>query len=86
MGESRDNAVVLVSVDSVTTKTDVPEILSKIKGVKIVYEITGQHDIMVIVKSGGVDEINDTVDIIRRVEGVTNTDTVIILKKIQEQD
>ena len=82
----KDNAIILISVDSVTETSEMAKILSRMKRVKIVYEITGKWDIMVIIKSVGVHDVNDTVDAIRQLVGVTDTNTVIILKNTPEQD
>ena len=47
-----------------------------------IYEITGQHDIAIIMSAAGINEINETIDTVRRVPGVTDTNTVIILKTV----
>ena len=47
-----------------------------------IYEITGQHDIAVIMSAAGISEINETIDTVRRVPGVTDTNTVIILRTV----
>ena len=47
-----------------------------------IYEITGQHDIAIIMSAAGIDQINETIDTVRRVPGVTDTNTVIILRTV----
>lgn len=47
-----------------------------------IYEITGQHDIAIIMGAAGIREINETIDTVRRVPGVTDTNTVIILRTV----
>ena len=47
-----------------------------------IYEITGQHDIAIIMSAAGIGQINETIDTVRRVPGVTDTNTVIILKTV----
>lgn len=47
-----------------------------------IYEITGQHDIAIIMSASGIDQINETIDTVRRVPGVTDTNTVIILRTV----
>jgi DNA-binding Lrp family transcriptional regulator len=49
-------------------------------GVNVVYEITGQYDIAVIVSGSNIATINKCIDDIRQIDGVGNTNTVIILK------
>ncbi len=50
--------------------------------VKKIYEITGQYDICVIVQAPTISEINACIDNLRKISGVTDTNTVIILKTI----
>jgi Lrp/AsnC family transcriptional regulator for asnA, asnC and gidA len=53
-----------------------------LKGVEIVYEITGQYDIAAIVSASSIAEINKCIDEVRRIEGVDDTNTVIILRTL----
>ena len=56
--------------------------LTKLEGVQTVYEITGQYDIAVIISSPNIVEINQSIDSLRKVPGVSDTNTVIILREI----
>jgi DNA-binding Lrp family transcriptional regulator len=56
--------------------------LQDIEGVKVIYEITGQYDVAVIISADSINEINRSIDEIRRIQGVSNTDTVIILRTL----
>lgn len=47
-----------------------------------IYEITGQHDIAIIMSASGISHINETIDTVRGVPGVTDTNTVIILRTV----
>ncbi len=80
--ENVTSAIVLVSVDSTTDTSKVSLKLSKLGGVKTVYEITGQYDITTIISAPSISEINNTIDALRKISGVVDTNTVIILKKI----
>ncbi|NQV40364.1 MAG: Lrp/AsnC family transcriptional regulator [Nitrosopumilus sp.] len=80
--ENSTSAIVLVSVDSATDTSKVSEKLAKLEGVKTVYEITGQYDITTIMSATNIAEINNTIDALRKIPGVVDTNTVIILKKI----
>jgi DNA-binding Lrp family transcriptional regulator len=51
--------------------------------VEVVYEITGQYDIAAIIAAPAIVEINKCIDDIRKIEGVSDTNTVIILKTIR---
>ena len=61
----------------------VPEISSniiKIEGVESVYEVTGDNDILVMVRVQSIEEVNRCIDRIRSIEGVAGTNTMIILR------
>jgi len=80
--ENTTSAIVLVSVDSATDTSKVSLKLAKLEGVKTVYEITGQYDITTIMSASSIAEINNTIDALRKISGVVDTNTVIILRKI----
>ena len=80
--ENATSAIVLVSVDSTTDTSKVSLKLAKLDGVKTVYEITGQYDITTIISASSIAEINNTIDALRKIPGVVDTNTVIILKKV----
>ena len=80
--ENTTSAIVLVSVDSTTDTSKVSLKLAKLEGVKTVYEITGQYDITTIISAVSIAEINSSIDALRKIPGVVDTNTVIILRKI----
>ncbi len=80
--EGGASAITLVSVSASTPTPQVSAGLKKIKGVEVIYEITGQYDIAVLLRAPSIADINRFIDDIRLVEGVVNTNTVIILRKI----
>ncbi|KFM19576.1 HTH-type transcriptional regulator LysM protein [Marine Group I thaumarchaeote SCGC AAA799-P11] len=80
--ENATSAIVLVSVDSATDTSKVSLKLAKLDGVKTVYEITGQYDITTIMSGSSIAEINNSIDALRKIPGVVDTNTVIILRKV----
>ena len=80
--ENTTSAIVLVSVDSATDTSKVSSKLAKLEGVKTVYEITGQYDITTIISASNITDINNSIDALRKISGVIDTNTVIILKKV----
>ena len=84
MGEANTtSAIVLISVDSSTDTSKVSTKLTKLEAVKTVYEITGQYDISVIIRAQSITEINSCIDELRKIQGVIDTNTVIILRTIR---
>jgi Lrp/AsnC family transcriptional regulator for asnA, asnC and gidA len=80
---NKTSAITLVSVKPSYDTADVSERLLSIDGVETVYEITGQYDIACIVSADSIAEINKCIDEIRRIEGVDDTNTVIILRTLR---
>lgn len=78
----KTSAITLLSVSSTTDTNSVASKLQDIHGVKVIYEITGQNDVAVILSADSINEINSSIDEIRRIQGVSNTDTVIILRTL----
>jgi DNA-binding Lrp family transcriptional regulator len=81
--EQNASAIVLISVDSSIDTSKVSVKLTKLNAVKTVYEITGQYDISVIIKAPNIAEINACIDDLRKIPGVIDTNTVIILRTIR---
>lgn len=81
-GDMQARAIVLVSVDSEYETTDISEKLATSDGIQIIYEITGQYDIMAVLSAPDISDLNANVDQIRRTPGITDTNTVIILRHV----
>ena len=80
--ENATSAIVLVSVDSATDTSKVSLKLAKLDGVQTVYEITGQYDITAIISAPSINEINNCIDALRKIPGVTDSNSVIILRTL----
>lgn len=75
-------AVALVSVNpQVPTSMVSKSMKRKIPGIEVVYEITGGYDIAAIISTLSISDVNHCVEKIRTVRGVTNTNTMIILRQ-----
>lgn len=79
----KTSAITLISVASTADTSAVSDQLMNLNGVKVVYEITGQYDIAAIIAAPAIADINKCIDNIRKIEGVYDTDTVIILKTMR---
>jgi DNA-binding Lrp family transcriptional regulator len=83
---NKTSAITLISVSSVADTSKVSSDLQKLKGVEIIYEITGQYDIATIISAPTILEINSYIDEIRKIEGVSDTNTVIILRTLSNSN
>lgn len=54
--------------------------MKELPNVEAVYEITGQYTIAAIISALNIAEVDDCVEKIRRIDGVVNTNTMIILR------
>lgn len=71
---------------SVSPSVPTGQVSSKIKGVhgvEVVYETAGQFDLAALVKGANIVEVNKSIEAIRRVEGVINTNTTMVLRTIR---
>ncbi len=82
-GQNTTSAIVLISVDSTIDTSKVSSKLTKLNGMKTVYEITGQYNISVIITAPSIAEINSSIDALRKIPGVIDSNTVIILRTIK---
>jgi Lrp/AsnC family leucine-responsive transcriptional regulator len=73
-------AIALLSVDPSLPTSEVSNALKKFSKVETVYEITGQYDIAVIISGLNITEVDECLEKIRRLQGVANTNTMIILR------
>lgn len=82
--KNRTSAITLISVTSTSDTSAVSTALMSLNGVEVIYEITGQYDIAAIISSSSVSEINRCIDDVRRIEGVSDTNTVIVLRTMHQ--
>jgi len=73
-------AIALLSVDPSLPTSDVSKALKQFSNVETVYEITGEYDIAVTISGLNITEVNECLEKIRRLTGVSNTNTMIILR------
>ena len=77
------NAVTFLSFEGGDLARDLVEKISNIPSVEAVYELTGRFDAMVIISAKSVSDLNRCVDEIRRLDGVRDTETAVILRIVK---
>ena len=77
------SAITWVSVDPATPTKQVSEKIRGMKGVESVYETAGQFDVAVVVRGANIGEVNATIEGMRRIPGVTGTNTTMVLRTIR---
>ena len=78
--EGMTKAVAFVTVESGTDVAKVSQRIMKLDGVVTVHEITGNYDIIASLSAQGILNVNESIDQLRKIQGVTNTNTTIILR------
>ncbi|MEM3927238.1 MAG: HTH-type transcriptional regulator LysM [Desulfurococcaceae archaeon] len=73
-------AIILVKTQPPIPVPEVSKNIRKIPGVDIVYEVTGEYDIVVITRSPNIDNVNRLIDEIRSISGVASTYTMMVLR------
>jgi DNA-binding Lrp family transcriptional regulator len=73
-------AIILISVQPAYPTPSVVKGIKKVKGVERVYEVAGEVDVLVIASGESVNEVNANIDEVRKIEGVSKTNSMIILR------
>lgn len=79
----QSSAITWISVDPATPTRQVSEKIRGMKGVESVYETAGQFDIAVVVRGANIGEVNTTIEAMRRIQGITGTNTTMVLRAIR---
>ncbi|MHB1868666.1 MAG: AsnC family transcriptional regulator [Nitrososphaerales archaeon] len=77
------NAISLLSVNPGSPTSEISAKLRRMNGVDSIFEITGEYDVAVIVSGSNIAEINGTIDEIRKLPGIDDTNTVVVLKVVR---
>jgi DNA-binding Lrp family transcriptional regulator len=77
------SAITYVSVAPSNPTSEVSKRIMNVQGVEMIYETTGPFDIAAVIKGPNIAEVNKSVEEIRRISGVLNTNTTIILRTLR---
>jgi len=80
--ETAEDTFAVVGIET-ETKTETKKIVDKIKtlGIDNIYEVTGRFDIICMVPTSTMEEVNEILEKIRSTEGVNHTETFTVLAK-----
>ncbi len=73
-------AITLLATSPSSPTQDVSKRIEEIPNVDTIYEVTGEYDIVAVISGMNVVEVNECIEKIRRVEGITKTNTMIVLR------
>ena len=72
-------AFIMIDVDPGSERA-VEQAIAKLAGVKMVYQVTGEHDIIAFVDAEPYEEFAVILSTIRQVKGVRDTDSHLVLQ------
>jgi len=75
-------ALIMASIDPTTPTLQVSKIIGTLNGIEKIYEVTGEYEIVCVVTSSNIEGLNQTIEDIRAISGVTSTNTIIVLRTI----
>ncbi len=75
-------AVMLVSVSPSVPTSQVSTALKKMKGVKRVYEVTGEFDVIALLSASDTSALDACIEKARMLEGTARTNTMMVLKSL----
>jgi Lrp/AsnC family transcriptional regulator of lysine biosynthesis len=73
-------AITLLATNPAYPTQEVSKKIQAIPNVETIYEVTGEYDIIAVIGGMNVNEVNECIEKIRRVEGIMKTNTMIILR------
>ena len=73
-------AITLLAINPADPTQEVSKRIQEIPNVEIIYEVTGEYDIVAVIGGMNVVEVNECIEKIRRVEGIMKTNTMIVLR------
>lgn len=76
----RIHAITLLSAMPEASTPDIAEEIRRVLGVEKVYELSGEYDLIAEIAGEDIGFINNCIDEIRHVKGISKTNTLIVLK------
>ena len=73
-------AITLLATNPAYPTLEVSKKIRELPNVEIIYEVTGEYDIVAVIAGMSVTEVNECIEKIRRVEGIMKTNTMIVLR------
>lgn len=79
---SNIKTIIEIEVETNVHTSDISSKVAKWKGVEQVYEISGEHDILVVAEAGNTTALNEIIERIREFPQVKSTRSRLILKEV----
>lgn len=78
----RVRSLTMIAVDPSIPTYAISQKVRELSGIESIYEVTGEYDIVCVVSQRDIEGLNQTIEDIRKLEGIVKTNTVIVLKTL----
>ena len=78
----RVRSLTMISVAPSIPTYAISKKVEDLSGIECIYEVTGEYDIVCVVSQRDIEGLNQTIEDIRKLDGVVKTNTVIVLRTI----
>ncbi len=78
----RVRSLTMISVDPSIPTYAISKKVEELSGIESIYEVTGEYDIVCVVSQRDIEGLNQTIEEIRKLDGVVKTNTVIVLRTL----
>jgi len=78
----RVRSLTMISVDPSIPTYTISKKVEDLSGIESIYEVTGEYDIVCVVSQLDIEGLNQTIEDIRKLDGVVKTNTVIVLRTL----
>ncbi len=78
----RVRSLTMISVDPSIPTYAVSKRVEELSGIESIYEVTGEYDIVCVVSQRDIEGLNQTIEEIRKLDGIVKTNTVIVLRTL----
>jgi DNA-binding Lrp family transcriptional regulator len=78
----RVRSLTMISVDPGIPTYTISRKIQDLSGIESIFEVTGEYDIVCVVSQRDIEALNQTIEDIRKLEGVVKTNTVIVLRTL----
>ena len=78
----RVRSLTMIAVEPSIPTSTISKKVRELSGIETIYEVTGEYDIICVVSHRDIEGLNQTIEEIRKLEGIVKTNTVIVLKTL----
>ena len=78
----RVRSLTMISVDPSIPTYTISKKVETLSGIESIYEVTGEYDIVCVVSQRDIEGLNQTIEEIRKLDGIVKTNTVIVLRTL----